>query len=183
MEDFSKYSHKIKRLLTYLSEQYEIPDIKRVYEEVLESESHVRCQIKLMDRSGPCSLRLVDEKCPYHGTATYDFSSRQCQFQMDRRRCAHFISGKDARNMTIIYCKSHQCLSLYDKPLNEIELFSRIGEYIVIDETTFVLSDDMTSIIGYTELTPTGKIVLQSKYKEGMDSYTEKYGLNLEFDH
>lgn len=189
MEAFEGYPHKIKRLLSYLSEQFEIkPDeIKTLYDDVRTVELASRCRVHLTGEGAHalCLLKLKEDgKCPYHGSSRYDHN-RTCQYrdQRTRRQCYSYINGKDKRNLEVRYCKYHQQVVEYrEDNSNGPQQFARIGNYIVLDGSVFVISDDMTSIIGYTELSSTGKIILQRKYKEGMDEYVRLYGLNLDFE-
>jgi hypothetical protein len=189
MEAFEGYPHKIKRLLSYLSEQLEIKpeEIKTLYDDVRTVELVSRCQVRLVGEGAHaiCLLKLNENgRCPYHGSSRYDHN-RTCQYrdQRTRRQCYSYISGKDKRNLEVRYCKYHQQVVEYrEDNSNGPQQFARIGNYIVLDGTVFVISDDMTSIIGYTELAPNGKIVLRTKYKEGMDECVRLYGLNLEFE-
>lgn len=189
MTEFNDLPHKVKRLLTYLSEQYEVSLNKIVedYNETMNSELENRCRVKVHESPfGKCLLLLDQQRlCPYHKRSAYDFR-RTCSFidPLTRRRCFCSIPTKDKRNLEVTFCKNHQNYKQFTQNTQSttMEKFTRIGNYIVIEGTLFAISDDMTSIIGYVELTQFGKIILQPEYKKGMDECVQQYGLQLDFD-
>lgn len=179
-------SVKLRRLLEYVSEQYDL-SVKQItdhFQEVYQDCMKNRCKVKISTSSKSlCNMERVNDRCPYHGICNYDFS-RRCEYRSSNgRSCGEPIYGEHARNLSVVFCKYHQDLAKYSKTCHEeLSMFARIGNYIVIDETTFAISDDMTSIIGYVEMSNTGKFILVQKHKPEMDEYVVKYGLQFDFE-
>lgn len=186
--EVGRYSRRVEKLLDYLSKKYttERQEIDALFNETITRDKERRCKIALeYGRYSVCNLILNDDRsCPYHEHRKVDFL-RRCSFVNDYgNRCWKSIDGKNAHNLDVIYCNTHvNHLNIISQigQANSVEQITlkRMGNNIVIEGTTFVLSDDMTSIIGYVFLSDDGTIQFKSSHKEGMEHTASMYRLQI----
>ena len=134
--------------------------------------SQHRCEV--MVESVCCNLRKVDGMCPYHKGSKHDFL-RRCAYGADggERRCYQDVKSRD---LTVVYCERHL---IPPKPQVRIR---RVGDYVVIKETPFAISDDMRFIIGRVESTYLLTYILVRESDPFMEETANLYGLAIRLD-
>ena len=134
--------------------------------------SQRRCEV--MVESVCCNLRKVDGMCPYHKGSKHDFL-RLCTYGVDAsgRRCYNEVKS---RELSVVYCEKHL---VPPKPVVRIR---RAGDYVVIKETPFAISDDMRFIIGRVESTYLLTYILCKEVDPFMEETASLYGLAIRFE-
>lgn len=126
------------------------------------------CSIKIDQESRTCGLQKVDGLCPYHLDSKKDFF-RQCQYiSDDGDKCYKPIYNRD---LAIVWCYYHL------KPKKPDYSLKRAGDYIVIKDTPYAISDDMTSIIGRVVSDVDLNFSLVEEVDPRMKTVADYYGL------
>lgn len=131
------------------------------------------CTVRLLDSSSICGLPKKDSQCPYHGKSERDFWRRCEFFYMNGTQCHAHVK---TRNLDVVWCISH-----LNAPKNNL-LLRRVGDYIVIKDTPYALSDDMLSIIGKVEASYELKFVLKRQTDQLMRETAKEYNLAIRLE-
>lgn len=122
-----------------LALEKEIPDAKAVWQLASSQIRERYCSVLLQPENRTCSLEKVDGLCPYHKNLERDFY-RRCSFLYNNGdECRSSILSRD---INVLWCLHH-----LNVPKQNVKL-RRCGEYIVIKDTPYAVSDDLLSIIG-----------------------------------
>jgi hypothetical protein len=126
-----------------LALEKECPDAKVLWQLASYETTEKYCSVLIRDENRVCSLEKVDGKCPYNKDSTKDFY-RRCTFvHNDGVECGSSILTRD---LSVVWCLYH-----LNVPKQNVKL-RRCGNYIVIKDTPYAVSDDLLSIIGRVEV-------------------------------
>ena len=158
--------------LNKVKEAFPDSDPTEMWRRAEEDISNGFCSVPLVE-GGVCSLQKSGGVCPYHKDRETDFI-RRCNFVTSNGAMCH--NSLKTRDLKELWCTYH-----LNMPKSNFRLM-RVGDYIVIKDTPYAISDDMLSIIGRVEATYVLSFVLRREKDSFMEEVAKEHGLTIRLD-
>jgi hypothetical protein len=156
-----------------LALENEIPDSRALWQLASSQIREKYCSVLLRPENRVCSLEKVDGLCPYHKNSERDFY-RRCSFLYNNgAECRSSILSRD---LNVLWCLHH-----LNVPKQNVKL-RRCGEYIVIKDTPYAVSDDLLSIIGRVKVDCSLNFTLIRERDLRMEEAAKAYGFVIRLD-
>jgi hypothetical protein len=161
---------KLDAFLERLDKAFPSLEAKVVWQMASYQISQERCGVLV--GSVCCNMKKIGDLCPYHRDCRRDFL-RRCKYMTDGVLCQREITSRDLK---VAWCAKHM------EPPKPVIRIRRVGDYVVIKDTPFAISDDMRFIIGRVEATYLLTYVLMKEADPFMEEIANLYGLSIRFE-